>query len=328
MPLQPKDTESLLLGDFEAVHAGTIYLPSPSSPSACLRLFAVLSEAFLSIAEMTPLDTTPCHPVAMGCAICNTRSAWRPSRPRRRILSRLASVFKRFGRGAVTSMVNQEQFRVPEHTFRSLCYLDHPAPMTNRKFDRFMDLPPELRERVYEFYMEDNALDEIRYNIPKEAPITHVSRLIRCESLPFFYAVTRFPLRFHCERQWYQRKHPARIARIRRLQIDLERGVACAVMHPRTFLLDIQIVGGKVTLRHREVAKQWDLPRLLPQGYLLDQRRQAVQREAILVANMKEVSESIKFRPHGFDACDLGRIHCAFFCRPMSEGAEWMRCFF
>ncbi|KAK5676035.1 hypothetical protein LTS10_011324 [Elasticomyces elasticus] len=57
-----------------------------------------------------------------------------------------------------------------------------------RRFRRFLDLPPELRQRVYEyaFSYSDNA-----YHLQQPA-ISRVSRLLRTESLPIFYKCNRF----------------------------------------------------------------------------------------------------------------------------------------
>ncbi|KAK5724763.1 hypothetical protein LTR15_004811 [Elasticomyces elasticus] len=57
-----------------------------------------------------------------------------------------------------------------------------------RRFRRFLDLPPELRQRVYEyaFSYSDNA-----YYLQQPA-VSRVSRLLRTESLPIFYKCNRF----------------------------------------------------------------------------------------------------------------------------------------
>lgn len=59
----------------------------------------------------------------------------------------------------------------------------------DRTFLRFMDLPPELRTRIYDFYFE--PLHRVRwdvapYTIPPP-PITIVSKQLRLESHPLFY---------------------------------------------------------------------------------------------------------------------------------------------
>ncbi|KAK5733158.1 hypothetical protein LTR17_009899 [Elasticomyces elasticus] len=56
------------------------------------------------------------------------------------------------------------------------------------KFHRFLDLPPELRQRVYAYALSysDNA-----YHLQQPA-VSRVSRLLRTESLPIFYKCNRF----------------------------------------------------------------------------------------------------------------------------------------
>lgn len=59
-------------------------------------------------------------------------------------------------------------------------------------FHRFLDLPPELRERIYTEYF--NTYDE--YNYPKcQPPISYVSRTVRRETLPLFYECCFFSIR-------------------------------------------------------------------------------------------------------------------------------------
>lgn len=57
----------------------------------------------------------------------------------------------------------------------------------NRTFPRFTELPPEMRNLIYEFsyefFEEDSTPNEIR----TPPPIAQVSRLIRAEALPLFY---------------------------------------------------------------------------------------------------------------------------------------------
>jgi hypothetical protein len=61
-------------------------------------------------------------------------------------------------------------------------------------FPRFLDLPPELRERIYAFHFR--WLDQLpeRFHQP---PICHLSRLVRIESLPLFYENAIFQLHLH-----------------------------------------------------------------------------------------------------------------------------------
>ena len=65
--------------------------------------------------------------------------------------------------------------------------LDHAD--NNRKFDKFTELPPELRNRVYEYYF---AAFEAPLHAPKQPPIALVNSLLRAETLPLFYATCVF----------------------------------------------------------------------------------------------------------------------------------------
>lgn len=61
-----------------------------------------------------------------------------------------------------------------------------------RPFHKFMDLAPELRNRVYAFYMS-----EFNNNVllaPTQPPLTQASSLIRQEALPVFYKTCKFTL--------------------------------------------------------------------------------------------------------------------------------------
>ncbi|KAK3626901.1 hypothetical protein LTR56_019527 [Elasticomyces elasticus] len=57
-----------------------------------------------------------------------------------------------------------------------------------RTFHRFLDLPPELRERVYWFTF---SYSDHAYHLQQPA-VSRVSRLVRTESLPIFYKTNRF----------------------------------------------------------------------------------------------------------------------------------------
>ncbi|EME82371.1 uncharacterized protein MYCFIDRAFT_175908 [Pseudocercospora fijiensis CIRAD86] len=67
----------------------------------------------------------------------------------------------------------------------------------NSTFNRFMDLPPELRVNIYEFYFHDLQAKFKPFDwspdIPKtQPPITTPSRLVRKESLSVFYDLLTF----------------------------------------------------------------------------------------------------------------------------------------
>lgn len=61
-------------------------------------------------------------------------------------------------------------------------------------FDRFSDLPPELRQNVYEMYFA--SFDNSSLPINCQPPITLASRMTRGESLPSFYSRCEFALGF------------------------------------------------------------------------------------------------------------------------------------
>ncbi|KAK3702019.1 hypothetical protein LTR37_015133 [Vermiconidia calcicola] len=74
-----------------------------------------------------------------------------------------------------------------ESIIRFLCRAD-----AELKFNRFVDLPAELRKRVYELYVE--ALPEV-LETPTQPPLARVSRLLRQEVLPVFYSLRTFAIR-------------------------------------------------------------------------------------------------------------------------------------
>ena len=58
-----------------------------------------------------------------------------------------------------------------------------------QQFGRFIDLPPELRNAIYEYYMADFPR---RLTAPTQPPLTRTCRLMRSEALPIFYHQTSF----------------------------------------------------------------------------------------------------------------------------------------
>ncbi|KAF2210075.1 hypothetical protein CERZMDRAFT_86390 [Cercospora zeae-maydis SCOH1-5] len=69
------------------------------------------------------------------------------------------------------------------------------------RFEKFGDLPPELRERVYRFYM--GSLPE-RLFCPMQPPVARACKLLRREALPVFHALVTFELRFYFVHDKYQ----------------------------------------------------------------------------------------------------------------------------
>lgn len=60
-------------------------------------------------------------------------------------------------------------------------------------FDRFFQLPPEVRKIVYEKHYDDFPY----LFLPHQPPLTLASTLLRAEALPSFYEQTTFALRFN-----------------------------------------------------------------------------------------------------------------------------------
>ena len=71
----------------------------------------------------------------------------------------------------------------------------------SRRFERFMNLPPELRTRVYDYYF---AYFDKPLHTPVQPPLTLVCSQIRKEALPLFYATCTFDLNLHLRRQSYR----------------------------------------------------------------------------------------------------------------------------
>lgn len=64
----------------------------------------------------------------------------------------------------------------------------------NPTFDRFIDLPAELRTIIYELYMSDFTREKLAE--PTQPPLTRVSAILRKEGLPLFYDKCRFNFEF------------------------------------------------------------------------------------------------------------------------------------
>ena len=102
-------------------------------------------------------------------------------------------------------------------------------------FHRLLDLPQELREHIYSFYMiaQASLTDQPRpYYFPSEPPLTIVSKLVRQETLchlPLFYERATFPImaqrsyrRHALPKQWFLRfPRPERLIHMRRVRLFL-----------------------------------------------------------------------------------------------------------
>lgn len=60
----------------------------------------------------------------------------------------------------------------------------------DRTFDRFCDLPPEIRTQIYGLHFD--ALKSKCLSLPCQPPVTRASRLLRSEALPMFYGSSTF----------------------------------------------------------------------------------------------------------------------------------------
>lgn len=61
-----------------------------------------------------------------------------------------------------------------------------------RKFKKLMELPPELRKMVYEFYISDFQNESLL--MPTQPPLARISMAMRNEILPVFYSFCEFDL--------------------------------------------------------------------------------------------------------------------------------------
>lgn len=84
--------------------------------------------------------------------------------------------------------------RLPGSWKRSLLERRLKAADGEATFPRFLDLPAELRNRVYQMYVAEFPVEGLR--TPAQPPITRCCRLLRQEALPVFYGSCTFVLNF------------------------------------------------------------------------------------------------------------------------------------
>lgn len=96
-----------------------------------------------------------------------------------------------------------------ETSRRELIEMMEQADEEGQKFGRFLELPPELRVRIYELHFESFGTV---YG-PSDPPITKVSRVVRQESLALFYQQVRYDMHFEMLRKAYTDIHQARVPR-------------------------------------------------------------------------------------------------------------------
>ncbi|TKA70254.1 hypothetical protein B0A55_07762 [Friedmanniomyces simplex] len=73
------------------------------------------------------------------------------------------------------------------------------------KFERFLQLPPELRNKVYAYHYADFR---DRIYAPSQPPLSRICRQLRRESLPMFYATCEFELRLQRFSPSYRYSNP------------------------------------------------------------------------------------------------------------------------
>lgn len=96
-------------------------------------------------------------------------------------------------------------------------------------FTKLLDLPPELRVRIYELHFE--ALPSI--HTPVQPPLVQASKLIREESLPVFYQTCRFgflgsdrtfPITLYpSDQRFLARTSDLNVSRIQRLELSYSK---------------------------------------------------------------------------------------------------------
>ena len=151
-----------------------------------------------------------CFPSVEGNLDCTETSScyYRPSdtQPRQHYsepekLSAFSPASLRFRfdvkRGALCEASSKHSFRINHLPVLSLSVeRSEEPPLQRSPFERFLDLPPELREHIYGYYIADycETHEPSTYELPHPPPLTLVSKLVRTESQPIFFSQARFPL--------------------------------------------------------------------------------------------------------------------------------------
>lgn len=123
-------------------------------------------------------------------------------------------------------------------------------------FSRFVELPPELRVRIYEYHFHTFG----SVDTPAQPPVTLVSRLLREEALPLFYEIGRFKFTAFPRyggvgqrttvlndngRQLLKVLSGDGLSRIRKLELSFDRYVS--------WLVDLCLVKGVCRVQHLPV---------------------------------------------------------------------------
>nr|OQO22500.1 hypothetical protein B0A51_08677 [Rachicladosporium sp. CCFEE 5018] len=76
----------------------------------------------------------------------------------------------------------------------------------NQTFSHLLDLPPEVRVFIYEFYFADFFAEHI--HMPTNPPLADVSQLLRKEVAPIFYSMCTFRVALTAPSSKHCRLHP------------------------------------------------------------------------------------------------------------------------
>lgn len=95
----------------------------------------------------------------------------------------------------LSHFIKDRKLSPPTSGLREAMVLVLTAADEGQTFDRFSDLPPELRERIYGYYFSTFP-KPLRCAV--QPPLARASRLMRQEVLPVFYHLHEFQLELYC----------------------------------------------------------------------------------------------------------------------------------
>jgi len=175
--------------------------------------------------------------ILQQCRLLDTSTAWQSARAADIIAAQVQSSFLKRS--------------IPDIDRRSSTRLLQRLEEHARPF-RFFDLPPELRNRVYDLHFSEDALRPITEKIPQ---ITRATKQLRGEALPVFYSCTRFSIRFDKEERslmkhiadvktWAKRIDPAYLPKLRSLtlQLDVRASSLSQGPAPETMVRDFKLI--------------------------------------------------------------------------------------
>jgi len=140
------------------------------------------------------------------------------------------------------------------------------------KFEKFMELPPELRERIFEdalnvghaiqphlctrdnhgkIKFHNDAMETDHCGIDHLLGVTRVSKQIRAESLPCFYSANTFVVGYDTAIYFTHLEHLGRFHMIRQVKFEilmrLEKRAAETLQHMNKYLRDVETYETSVT---------------------------------------------------------------------------------